>query len=167
GLARVYWTVFRGALPAEEVRAVLLAAGVLTAALGAVMAAVQHHLKRMLAFATIAHVGLFLAGLGLLSAEGVAGTAIWVVADGLVKAGLFACVAILHHRFGVVEVADLHGRGRGMRVVGVTFVVGALAVAVLPLTGKAAVEEAAGSVWLPVAMVLATGVVAGTLLRAG
>ena len=166
GLARVYWTVFHGALPAEEVRAVLLAAGVLTAALGAVMAAVQHHLKRMLAFATIAHVGLFLAGLGLLSAEGVAGTAIWVVADGLVKAGLFACVAILHHRFGVVEVADLHGRGRGMRVVGVTFVLGALAVAVLPLTGKAAVEEAAGSVWLPVAMVLVTGVVAGTLLRA-
>ena len=162
GLARVYWTVFHGSLPAEEVRAVLLAAGVLTAALGAVMCAVQHHLKRMLAFATIAHVGLFLAGLGLLTAEGVAGTAIWVVADGLVKAGLFACVAILHHRFGVVEVADLHGRGS--RGVGVIFVLGALAIAALPLTGKALIEE--GEAWLPVAMVLVTGVVAGTLLRA-
>jgi multicomponent Na+:H+ antiporter subunit D len=162
GLARVYWTVFHGSLPAEEVRAVLLAAGVLTAALGAVMCAVQHHLKRMLAFATIAHVGLFLAGLGLLTAEGVAGTAIWVVADGLVKAGLFACVAILHHRFGVVEVADLHGRGS--RGVGVIFVLGALAIAALPLTGKALIEE--GEAWLPVATVLVTGVVAGTLLRA-
>jgi multicomponent Na+:H+ antiporter subunit D len=164
GLARVYWTVFHGALPSDEVRAALLAAGVLTAVLGAAMCAVQHHLKRMLAFATIAHVGLFLAGLGLLSPEGVAGTAIWVVADGLVKAGLFACVAILHHRFGVVEVADLHGRGT--RGVGVVFVLGALAIATLPLSGKAVIEEAAGAPWLPLAMVLVTGIVAGTLLRA-
>jgi multicomponent Na+:H+ antiporter subunit D len=173
GLARVYWTVFDGALPAGEVRTVLLVGGVLTAGLGAVMCAVQHHLKRMLAFATIAHVGLFLAGLGLLTAEGVAGAAIWVVADGFVKAGLFACVAILHHRFGVVEVADLHGRGRGLRGVGVVFVAGALTIASLPLTGsflgKAVLEDAAlagGAAWLPAAMLVVTGLVAGTLLRA-
>jgi multicomponent Na+:H+ antiporter subunit D len=127
-----------------------------------VMCAVQHHLKRMLAFATIAQVGLFLAGLGLLSPEGVAGTAIWVVADGLVKAGLFACVAILQHRFGVAEVAELHGRGP--RAVGVIFVLGALAIATLPLTGKALIEE--GEAWLPAVMVVVTGVVGGTLLRA-
>jgi len=164
GLARVYWTVFHGVLPSDEVRAVLLTAGVLTAVLGAVMCAVQHHLKRMLAFATIAQVGLFLAGLGLLSAEAVAGTAIWVVADGLVKAGLFACVAVLQHRFGVLEVTDLHGRGS--RGVGVVFVLGALAIASLPLSGKALVEEAAGAPWLPLTMLLVTGLVAGTLLRA-
>ncbi len=173
GLARVYWTVFHGAPAAGEVRAVLLAAGVATAALGAVMCAVQHHLKRMLAFATIAHVGLFGAGLALLTADGVAGTAIWVVADGLVKAGLFTGVAVLQHRFGVVEVADLHGRGRGLRGVGVVFVLGALTIASLPSTGtflgKAVLEDAALSsshVWLPAVMLAVTGVVAGTLLRA-
>ena len=169
GLARVYWTIFHGAVAADEVRAVLLAAGVLTALLAAVMCAVQHHLKRMLAFATIAHVGLFLAGLALLTADGVAGTAIWVVADGLVKAGLFTCVAVLQHRFGVVEVADLHGRGRGLRGVGVVFVLGALTIASLPLTGKAVLEDAAlssGHAWLPAVMFVVTGVVAGTLLRA-
>lgn len=162
GLARIYWTVFHGALPSGEVRAVLLAAGVLTALLGAVMCAVQHHLKRMLAFATIAQVGLFLTGLGLLSREGVAGTAIWVVADGLIKAGLFACVAILVHRFGAVEVAELHGRGP--RAVGVVFVLGALAIASLPLTGKALIEE--GEAWLPAVMLVVTGLVGGALLRA-
>jgi multicomponent Na+:H+ antiporter subunit D len=162
GLARVYWTVFHGALPSDEVRAVLLAAGVLTALLGALMCAAQHHLKRMLAFATIAQVGLFLAGLGLLSPEGVAGTAIWVVADGLVKAGLFACVAILQHRFGILEVADLHGRGP--RRLGVVFALGALAIATLPLAGKALIEE--GEAWLPAVMVVVTGAVGGTLLRA-
>jgi multicomponent Na+:H+ antiporter subunit D len=174
GLARVYWTIFEGALGAGEVRVVLVAAGMLTAVVGAVMCAVQHHLKRLLAFATIAHVGLFLAGLGLLTGEGVAGTAIWVVADGLVKAGLFACVAILQHRFGVLEVADLHGRARGMRGVGIVFVLGALTVASLPPTGsflgKAVLEHAAlavpGCGWVPAAMLAVTGLVGGTLLRA-
>ncbi|HWK27580.1 MAG TPA: proton-conducting transporter membrane subunit [Solirubrobacter sp.] len=167
GLARVYWTVFDGAL---DVRAVLLVAGLLTAVVGAVMCAVQHHLKRMLAFATIAQVGLFLTGLGLTTAGGVAGTALWVVGDGLVKAGLFACVAILRQRFGDVEAADLHGRGP--RGVGVVFVVGALAIASLPPSGpflaKAVLEDAAlaaGYPWLPAALLVVTGVVGGTLLR--
>ena len=76
GLARVYWTVFDGTLDTGGLRAVLVGAGVLTGLLGAVMCAAQHHLKRMLAFATIAQVGLFLVGLGLLSADGVAGAAV-------------------------------------------------------------------------------------------
>jgi multicomponent Na+:H+ antiporter subunit D len=166
GLARVYWTIFAGTV---EVRAAFLAAGVLTAVLGAVMCAAQHHLKRMLAFATIAQVGLFLIGIALVSPAGVAGTALWIVADGLVKAGLFAGVAILHHRFRSVEVADLHGRGRDLRDVGVVFVAGALTIASLPLTGsflgKALVEDAAPA-WVPPVMALVTGLVGGTLLRA-
>src|ERR1700742_220250 len=108
GLARVYWTVFHAA-PHPE--AVLLVAGVLTGVVGALMCAAQHHLKRMLAFATIAHVGLFLIGLGLLSADGVAGVAVWIVADGLVKAALFCCVSALQHRFDSLEIADMFGRG--------------------------------------------------------
>ena len=64
GLARVHWTVFHDVLAADEprLRAILVGLGVLTGLVGAVMCAAQHHLKRMLAFATIAHVGLFLAG---------------------------------------------------------------------------------------------------------
>jgi multicomponent Na+:H+ antiporter subunit D len=167
GLARVYWTVFDGALSPEGVRALLIAAGLLTGAVGAVMCAVQHHLKRMLAFATIAQVGLFLVGVGLLSPDGLAGTAIWVVADGLVKAGLFACIAVLQHRHGSVEGADLYGRGSWR--MGLVFVAGALSVASLPPTGsflgKALVEDA-GPPWLPVALLLITGLLGGTLLRA-
>jgi multicomponent Na+:H+ antiporter subunit D len=167
GLARVYWTVFDGTLGHDGVRAILMAAGLLTAAVGALMCVVQHHLKRMLAFATIAHVGLFLVGVGLLSPDALAGTAIWVVADGLVKAGLFACIAVLQHRFGSVEVEDLYGRGSWR--LGAVFVAGALSVASLPPTGsflgKALVEDA-GPPWLPPAMLLITALVGGTLLRA-
>jgi multicomponent Na+:H+ antiporter subunit D len=175
GLARVYWTAFSGALGphADELRAILVAAGALTAVLGAVMCAAQHHLKRMLAFATIAQVGLFLIGLGLLSSAGVAATAVWVVADGLVKASLFACVASLQHRYGSVEVADLYGRGREIWPVGVLFAIGALMIASLPLTGsflgRSLFEDAAletpGYGWVAALGAVVTGVVAGALLR--
>jgi multicomponent Na+:H+ antiporter subunit D len=176
GIARVYWTVFDGALGAhaDALRAVLVFAGALTGVLGAVLCCAQHHLKRMLAFATIAQVGLFLIGLGLLSADGVAGAAVWIVADGLVKAALFGCVAVVQHRYGEIEERDLHGRARELRPVGAVFVLAALTIASLPLTGsflgRALVEDAAlktaGYAWVPALMLVVTGLVAGALLRA-
>jgi multicomponent Na+:H+ antiporter subunit D len=176
GVARVYWTVFDGALAeqAAELRAVLVVAGLLTALIGAVMCAAQHHLKRMLAFATIAQIGLFLVGLGALTADGLAGTAVWIVGDGLVKAALFSAVAILQYRYGAVEEADLHGRARELWPLGVLFVLGALMIASLPpagpFLGKAIVEDAllaaGGYDWAPALMLVATGLVGGTLVRA-
>jgi multicomponent Na+:H+ antiporter subunit D len=175
GIARVYWTVFDGPLGAhaDALRAVLVGAGALTAVLGAVLCAAQHHLKRMLAYATIAQVGLFLIGLGLLTAEGVAGSAVWIVADGLVKAALFGCVAIVQHRYGEIEERDLHGRARDLRPIGAVFALGALMVASLPLTGsflgRSLVEDAAlkvhGYAWVPALMAIVTGVLGGALLR--
>ena len=111
--ARVYWTVFAGALGgAEALQAVLLGAGALTALVGAAMCFGQRHLKRLLAFATVSHVGLFLIGIALLDAGGLAGTALFVVADGFVKAALFVCVGSVQHLLGGVDELRLHGRGR-------------------------------------------------------
>src|ERR671922_2912179 len=113
-VARVYWTVFAQPFAGHEelVRGVLLGAGVATALVGAVMALEQHNVKRLLAFATVAHVGLLLIGVGLLSAEALAGAAVWILADGLVRGALFLCVGLLAQRFGSVDDADLQGRGR-------------------------------------------------------
>jgi len=176
GLARVQWTVFHDVLaPHEaELRAILVGLGVLTAIVGAVMCAAQHHLKRMLAFATISHVGLFLVGIGLLDAAGLAGAAIWIVGDGLVKAALFASVGLLNDRFATVEEAELHGRGREIGGIGVLFCAGALAVASLPpfgpFLGKTLVEDAAltaGYAWVPAVMVVVSALTGGALLRVG
>jgi multicomponent Na+:H+ antiporter subunit D len=139
------------------------------------MCAAQHHLKRMLAFATIAHVGLFLVGIGLLDADGLAGAAVWIVGDGLVKAALFATVGLLNDRFATVEEAELHGCARDLRWVGVVFCIGALAVASLPpfgpFLGKTLVEDAAlkadGYAWLPAVMVVVSALTGGALLRVG
>ena len=113
-VARLYWVVFAGPLGphVDALRAILIAVGVITALLGAWMCFVQRHLKRLLAFSTISHVGLFVCALGMLGAKAIAGAILYIVAHGLTKGALFMCMGILLHRFGTVDEFDLHGSGR-------------------------------------------------------
>jgi multicomponent Na+:H+ antiporter subunit D len=172
--ARVYWTVFSGTLGGEEaLEAVLIGAGTLTALVGAVMCFGQRNLKRMLAFATVSHVGLFLIGIALLDAGGIAGTALYVVADGLVKAALFVGVGTVQHMFGSVDELHLYGRGRALRITGPLVAVCALAVASLPpfgpWLGKALIDDAAreaGAGWVVVVVVIASILTGAAILRA-
>lgn len=71
GVWRVYDTVFSGpgGLPADDVERTLVALGALTAVVGAVMCWYQRHIKRLLAYSTVAHMGLFLVGIGTLTPE--------------------------------------------------------------------------------------------------
>ena len=176
GIARLYWTAFAGVLGphSEALQWTFLTIGLVTAALGAAMALAQHHLKRMLAFVTISYMGLFLVGVAALSADGLAGTAVYVVGDGLVKAALFVCVGIVQHRRASIDEVDLHGRARDLPLVAGLFTVGALAMAGLPpfgpFLGKALVEDAIAKVsgmgWVPAVMMVTSAVAAGSLLRA-
>ncbi len=77
GVWRVYGTVFAGpgGIPAADLTRALLTLGVLTAVTGAVMCWYQRHIKRLLAFSTIAHTGLFLVAVGVLTPEGDDGAA--------------------------------------------------------------------------------------------
>src|SRR3954451_104471 len=173
-LARVYWTVFSGILDDSPVRVILLVVGVSTALLGAVMCFAQRHLKRMLAFATVSHVGLFLVGLALLTAGGLAGVTLFVVADGMVKASLFVGAGVLAHRFGTVDELDLRGAGRELPLTAVLWMVGGLAIASLPpfgpFLGKALIEAAAteeGFAWVTAVFVAASLLTGAAVLRAG
>jgi multicomponent Na+:H+ antiporter subunit D len=174
GVARTYWTVFEGPLAGhgEAVRDVLLALGVATALLGAVMCAGQRHLKRLLAFATVAHMGVLLCGVALLEHGALAGVAVFVVGDGLVKASLFVGVGVLEHHRGSVDEAVLFGRGRDLPALGALFAVAGLALAALPpfgpFLGRALIEDAAahdGLWWVGPALVAASALVGGAVLR--
>jgi multicomponent Na+:H+ antiporter subunit D len=174
GVARIYWTIFAPVLPADSARRALHVLGVASAVVGAIMCWRQRHLKRMLAFSTVAHTGLFLIGVALLSADGLAGTAVYVMGHLGVKAALFACAGILLSHFGTVDEHDLYGKGRAMRVVGVLFLLGALALAGLPPLGaglgKGMLDTAAsdmGHPWIPALSVAVSALTAGALLRAG
>ncbi|MFJ2582039.1 complex I subunit 5 family protein [Kitasatospora aureofaciens] len=175
GIARIYWTVFSGpgGIPHQAFHTTFTALGLLTALLGALMCWQQRHLKRLLAFSTISHVGLFLIAVALLTPDGATGTAVYVAAHGLVKAALFALTGVLLDRYGSVDEHGLHGKARDLRTVGVLFVVGALALAGMPPfgtgLGKALSEDAAGrwQPWLPAVFVGASAVTGAAVLRAG
>ncbi|MBO1417121.1 complex I subunit 5 family protein [Streptomyces sp. FH025] len=175
GVARIHRVVFAGTggLPDDIVRGTLLAAGVLTALVGAVMCWQQRHLKRMLAFSTVGHIGLFLIGASLLDPAGLAGTAVYVAGHAGAKAALFGLTGVLLDRYGSVDEHGLHGRARELRLPGLLFVLGALALAGLPPfgtgLGKALTEEAAGHElgWLPAEFVLVSALTGGAVLRAG
>lgn len=170
GVWRVYTTVFAGpgGIPAADLERALVTLGVLTAATGAVMCWYQRHIKRLLAYSTVAHMGLFLIGIGVLEPAADEGVALYLLGHAGVKAALFACTGVLLDRYGSVDELTLYGRAGRLRGVGIMFVVGALGLAGLPpfgtALGKATVEEAVG-VPLTVLYVLASAVTAGAVLR--
>ncbi|MGI5341178.1 complex I subunit 5 family protein [Streptomyces sp. CA-181903] len=170
GAARVYVTVFAGpgGVPAEDFRRALTVLGLLTALTGATLCWQQRHLKRLLAFSTVAHTGLFLAGLAALEPDGVTGVFLYVLGHAGVKAALFACTGALLDRYGGVDEHRLHGRAREMRGVGALYAAGGLALAGLPpfgtALGKALAEGQA--VWLTALYVVVSAVTGGAVLRA-
>ena len=169
GIARVYWSVFGEALGNRAaISHVFLALGLLTAVTGAVFCFRERHIKRMLAFSTISHAGMFLIGIALLTPLGLAGAAVYVLGHGLVKAALFLCTGIVLHRLGSVNESWLHGRGRPLRVTGVVFTLAGLGLADLPpfatFLGKGWIEASAGP-WLVPILIGCSSVVGGAVLR--
>jgi multicomponent Na+:H+ antiporter subunit D len=174
-IARLYWTIFAGTLGphADELRAILVALGTVTALWGAIMCYAQRHLKRLLAFSTISHIGVFVCGVGFLTVHGVAGVAAYVIGHGFTKGALFMLVGVLLHRFGTVDEFDLHGRGRELRVAGVLFAIGGLLLSALPgvtaFFGKSLLDGGALEVsypWLPTVFVISSILTGGAVLRA-
>jgi multicomponent Na+:H+ antiporter subunit D len=167
GVLRVSTTVFGGVLPATSLHGTLVVLGIVTAVLGATLCLMQRHLKRMLAYSTIAHLGLFLVGLATLTASGVAGAVVYVFGHAGVKGALFLMVGVLLARRGNVDEFDLYCQGRDERLTKWLLPLGALALAGLPPfgtgLGKAISEEASG---LTVLFVLVSAATGGAVLRA-
>jgi multicomponent Na+:H+ antiporter subunit D len=152
GIARVLNVTFSGVLRPEDVRPVLVGVSVVTAVVGAVMCLVQQQLKRLLAFSSISHLGIAGVGLGLLTADGAAAAAVYVLGHGPVKLGLLLTAGAILYRLGGLRFDDLAGRVRDVRPALLLLGAGGLALAGLPPTGlfagKAALSKAAGEVGL-------------------
>lgn len=136
-VARMYWTVFDGALHPhlDQLRLLFITMGVVTAIIGGIMCYSQRNLKRLLAFSTISHVGVLMTGFGLFTPDGLAGAAIYVLGHGMVKGALFLVAGILLHRFQTVDEMELHGKGNQVRYAGVICFLGAAGLSGTPLSG--------------------------------
>src|SRR6266568_2759158 len=110
----------------------LLAVGLISALLGAVMALAQDDLKRLLAYDTISQMGILAIGLGTGTAPGTAGTVYHLVNHALFKSLLFLCAGAILHRTGLTKLSEMGALARRMPAVAVAFVIGAASIAGIP-----------------------------------
>ena len=176
GVTRCYWTVFDASLApqAHDVRSVLVALGIFTALLGALMAFLQRHLKRLLAYSTISHMGIALVAVALLDEKSLGGAADLLLAHGLLKASLFLCCGILLVCFDDIDELRLRGKGRALPWLGLMFGLAGIGLAGLPYVGTylghAQIDEGAtlgGIDWIQPVLMIAAGVSSAAILRAG
>jgi multicomponent Na+:H+ antiporter subunit D len=174
GAGRVYWVAFSRTVPPGDVSRAFLVIGALTALTGAVMCFPQRHLKRLLTYSTIAHVGLAMLAIAVLTPAGTAGAALAVVSQAGTTGALFLLAGILLDRYGTVDEFRLYARATGDRRLAVLYFAAALGLAGLPPFGTALGTSIAGDsmvsagfAWGPLLSVLVSAVTGGAVLRAG
>ena len=174
GLAKLAFQVFAGSAEAHALmHGLFMALGAATAVVGALMTRAQRHLKRMLAFSTITHLGIMLTGLAALSATGLAGVLVYLVGHGLVKGALFMLVGVLLAERASVDELGLYGLGRGLAPAGVAMAMGGLLLGGAPWgvlnSGTRLVADAGSSAagpWIAGAVLFGSALTGATVLRA-
>lgn len=174
GVARLYWTVFTAdPVIATVMHGLMPALGAVTALIGGLMCLWQRHLKRLLAFSTISHVGVMLVGFALPSTAGTLGMLVYLLGHGLVKASEFMVAGILLATCGGIDEIGLRGLGRAIWPAGVAMAAGGLLLGGAPIgsmdegaTLIASAADATGKNWTIAAMVLGAAMTGGAVLRA-
>lgn len=136
-IARIYWTIFSGPLAPHEgsLRTILASFGAVTAVAGAALCYSQRDLKRLLAFATIAHMGIQMLGFALLTRQALAGVVIYVMGHATIKAGLFLAAGIVLYRAGTLDEIELAARHRLLPGIAALLIGGAAGLAGAPPFG--------------------------------
>jgi NADH-quinone oxidoreductase subunit M len=98
------------------------------------LAIVQKDLKRLIAYSSIAHVGLIAAGIFTMSKIGMQGAMIQMVSHGIVIVGLFYIIDIIIARTATQEMSTLGGIRNSAPIFTTVFVIIMLGSVALPLT---------------------------------
>jgi multicomponent Na+:H+ antiporter subunit A len=112
----------------------LLAVGVVSMAVGGLLALSEDHLKRLLAYSTIAQYGYVVTMLGIGGAAGVAGACFYVLAHALAKSALFMTSGAVTEATGARTLSETGGLGRAMPALAAGSGLAAAGLAALPLT---------------------------------
>jgi NADH-quinone oxidoreductase subunit M len=76
---------------------------------GSIVALRQKDVKKLLAYSSLAHVGLIAAGCYTLTADGISGAVSQMIAHGFVIVGLFFAAEVIFRRFNSNKIEDLGG----------------------------------------------------------
>lgn len=112
---------------------VTLIVGSITALVGGLLAAVQHDIKKVLAYSTISQLGYMFVALG---AGGLVAGMFHLVTHAFFKSLLFLGAGVIIHAAHTQDMREMGGLGKHLKITTVTFTIGSLALAgVFPLSG--------------------------------
>lgn len=83
--------------------------GVVGILYGAIVAINQSNLRRMLAYASISHLGLVILGIASFNIQGIQGAVYQLLNFTIISGGIFLIIGFLHHRIGSTETLSLGG----------------------------------------------------------
>lgn len=76
---------------------------------GSILALKQSDLKKLLAYSSLAHVGLIAAGTYTLTLDGLRGAVLQMIAHGFVVVGLFYAAELIARRYNTTEISEMGG----------------------------------------------------------
>jgi NADH-quinone oxidoreductase subunit M len=94
---------------AHDLAPLLLTLGVIGIVYGAIVAAVQRDLKRLIAYSSVAHLGFIILGTFALTTQGVQGGLLQMINHGLSTGALFLLVGMIYERRHTRQIADFGG----------------------------------------------------------
>jgi len=108
------YSVIRWQLPlapsaAKEYMTLFIALGIAGVIYGSIVALRQKDLKKLLAYSSLAHVGLIAAGTYTLNLDGLRGAVLQMIAHGFVVVGLFFVAEIIYRRYETREISEMGG----------------------------------------------------------
>jgi len=146
-------------------REAVMAIGLLSALLAALMAMAATDLKRVLAYSTVSQLGYMVYAVG---AGGVFASQFHLLSHSVFKALLFLSAGAVIHAVGTRDMREMGGLGRKMPFVRLVFIIGALALAGLPILNgfwsKELILEAGlehgNPLWMLIIMLIVSGLTA-------
>ena len=131
------------------------------------IALAQTDMKKLIAYSSVAHMGMVTIGIFLLNKQGLQGAMIQMISHGIVSAALFLCVGVIYERMHTREISFYGGLVNYMPKYAVAFMIFLLASVGLPGTsgfvGEILIILGAFKVNTFVALFAATGIILGAV----
>ena len=112
----------------------VLALSVIAIIYTSVVALVQTDIKRLIAYASVAHIGYVSLGIFALNKISISGAIFQMISHGLLAAGMFFCAGIIYYRTGSKKIASYGGLVNNMPVYATVFLIFTMANIGLPGT---------------------------------
>ncbi|TRX01832.1 complex I subunit 4 family protein [Flavobacterium gawalongense] len=105
----IRWQLPLAPLAAKEYMYIFIGLGIAGVIYGSIVALRQKDLKKLLAYSSLAHVGLIAAGTYTLTLDGLRGAVLQMIAHGFVVVGLFYVAEIIFRRYETRAIAEMGG----------------------------------------------------------